>query len=137
MFSPLFDQRQELQLLYHESNVCVCMCVFLRTLKFLLIVCQNTFIYIYIYKCPTRCNTAQYIFFISLQNYSTCFGCLLHPSSGVQETVVADHWYKSCFHFSLAFISSHNIMETLQNKTRNTDKRALRDQHKYGDLFKL
>jgi len=24
-----------------------------------------------------------------LQNYSTCFGCLSHPSSGVHETVTA------------------------------------------------
>jgi hypothetical protein len=27
-------------------------------------------------------------YFISLQYYSTCFGCPLHPSSGVQENVV-------------------------------------------------
>jgi hypothetical protein len=42
----------------------------------------------YICKYPTSCNNAQYIFFISLQIYSTCFGCHLHPSLGVQETVV-------------------------------------------------
>jgi len=24
-----------------------------------------------------------------LQNYSTCFGCLSHPSSGVRQTVTA------------------------------------------------
>ena len=24
-----------------------------------------------------------------LQNYSTCFGCLLHPSSGVHQTLTA------------------------------------------------
>jgi hypothetical protein len=55
----------------------------------------HIYIYIYIYRCPTRFNNAQYIFFISLLNYSTCFGCILHPSSEVQETVVVDHWYKS------------------------------------------
>jgi hypothetical protein len=27
-------------------------------------------------------------FFILLQYYSTCFGCPLHSSSGVQETVI-------------------------------------------------
>jgi hypothetical protein len=60
---------------------------------FTLLYCQMSLVYIY--KCPTRCNNAQCIFFISLQIYSTCFGCHLHPSSGVQETVVVDHWYKS------------------------------------------
>jgi hypothetical protein len=39
----------------------------------------------YICRYLTRCNNAQYMLFISLQNHSTCFGCLLHPSSGVQE----------------------------------------------------
>jgi len=29
------------------------------------------------------------------------------------------------FHFSLAFISSHNTMETLQKSPRSTEKRAL------------
>jgi hypothetical protein len=43
---------------------------------------------------PTRCNSELYTF-ISLQIYSICFGCHLHPSSGVQETVVVGHWYKS------------------------------------------
>jgi len=28
------------------------------------------------------------LYLILLQDYSTCFGCLSHPSSGVHETVV-------------------------------------------------
>jgi len=39
----------------------------------------------YINKCPTRCNTSS--LFIILQVHSTCFGCQLHPSSGVHKTV--------------------------------------------------
>ena len=32
----------------------------------------------------------QYAGVYLLQNYSTCFGCLSHPSSGVHQTVTAD-----------------------------------------------
>jgi len=31
----------------------------------------------------------QYAGLYLLQNYSTCFGCLSHPSSGVHQTVTA------------------------------------------------
>ena len=31
----------------------------------------------------------QYAGIYLLQNHSTCFGCLLHPSSGVHQTVTA------------------------------------------------
>ena len=31
----------------------------------------------------------QYAGVYLLQNYSTCFGCLSHPSSGVHKTVTA------------------------------------------------
>ena len=31
----------------------------------------------------------QYAGVYSLRNYSTCFGCLSHPSSGVHKTVTA------------------------------------------------
>ena len=31
----------------------------------------------------------QYAGVYVLQNYSTCFGCLSHPSSGVRQTVTA------------------------------------------------
>ena len=31
----------------------------------------------------------QYAGIYLLQNYSTCFGCPLHPSSGVRKTVTA------------------------------------------------
>ena len=31
----------------------------------------------------------QYAGVYLLQNYSTCFGCLSHPSSGVHQTVTA------------------------------------------------
>jgi len=31
----------------------------------------------------------QYAGVYLLQNYSTCFGCLSHPSSGVHKTVIA------------------------------------------------
>ena len=30
----------------------------------------------------------QYAVYILLQNHSTCFGCLPHPSSGVHKSVV-------------------------------------------------
>ena len=37
-----------------------------------------------------RSNEMQrYAGVYSLQNYSTCFGCLSHPSSGVHKTVTA------------------------------------------------
>jgi hypothetical protein len=32
----------------------------------------------------------------SLQGYSTCFGCFLHPSSGVQLNCRCNHRYSSC-----------------------------------------
>ena len=35
-----------------------------------------------------------------LQNYSTCFGCLSHPSSGVRQTVTA------------AFVTGHSVSVT-------------------------
>ena len=31
----------------------------------------------------------QYAGIYLLQNYTTCFGCLSHPSSGIQQTVTA------------------------------------------------
>ena len=37
----------------------------------------------------------QYAGVYLLQNYSTCFGCLSHPSSGVQKTVNCSLWYRS------------------------------------------
>ena len=41
-------------------------------------------------------------------------------------------------HFSLAFISSHNTMETLQKKTHGAPKNVQYEAtHKYVDLFKL
>ena len=41
-----------------------------------------------ILKNPTRYNNMQ-VFIYLLQNYSTCFGCQSHPSSGVHKTVTA------------------------------------------------
>ena len=41
------------------------------------------------------------------------------------------------FHFSIAFIFSHNTSETLQKNPQSTEKRALLGQHKYVALFKL
>jgi hypothetical protein len=37
--------------------------------------------------------TVYILYFTAHLLYS--FGCHLHPSSGEQETVVVDHWYKS------------------------------------------
>jgi hypothetical protein len=53
-------------------------------------ICIYTYTYIHTYIYPTRYNNAQYIFFISLNIYSTYFGCHLHPPSGVQKTAVVD-----------------------------------------------
>jgi hypothetical protein len=61
---------------------------------FMFIVLCILIIYIHTHKSP-RCNNAQYIFLTSLQVYPICFGCHLHPSSGIQKTVRVDHWYKS------------------------------------------
>jgi hypothetical protein len=36
-----------------------------------------------------RDATASILYFISLQDYCTCFGCSLHPSSGVHKTAYA------------------------------------------------
>ena len=41
-----------------------------------------------LYKEPIRCNFGS-IVYKSLQNYSTCFGRFLRPSSGVLKTVEA------------------------------------------------
>jgi len=45
--------------------------------------------------------------FIVLQNHSTCFGCPLHPSSGVHKTVVTttgtSHVYRSGSYLTLAW----------------------------------
>ena len=41
-----------------------------------------------LYKEPTRFNFGS-IVYLSLQDYSTCFGRFLRPSSGVLKTVVA------------------------------------------------
>jgi hypothetical protein len=41
-----------------------------------------------LYKEPTRCDFGNMVYW-SLQNYSTCFGRFLRPSSGVLSTVVA------------------------------------------------
>jgi len=38
----------------------------------------------------------QYVSIYLLQNYSTCFGCPSHPSSGVQN---CSFWYRS-YHVS-------------------------------------
>ena len=35
-----------------------------------------------------RDATISSLYFILLQDHSTCFGCLSHPSSGVHKTVV-------------------------------------------------
>jgi hypothetical protein len=75
--------------IYLSIYLSICISIYLLSILYI------HYIYIYIYKYPTRCYNAQCIFFILLQIYSTCFGCHLHPSSGVQETVVIHHWYKS------------------------------------------
>ena len=36
----------------------------------------------------------QYAGVYLLQNYSTCFGCISHPSSGVHHTVTAEWWVR-------------------------------------------
>ena len=41
-----------------------------------------------LYKELTRCSFGSIVYY-SLQDYSTCFGRFLHPSSGVLKTVVA------------------------------------------------
>ena len=41
-----------------------------------------------LYKEPTRCNFGSIVYY-SLENYSTCFGRFLRPSSGVLTTVEA------------------------------------------------
>ena len=41
-----------------------------------------------LYKEPTRCNFDSIVYW-SLQDYSTCFGRFLRPSSGVLKNVVA------------------------------------------------
>jgi hypothetical protein len=43
-----------------------------------------SYIYIYIYIYTQQDATLQ---FILSENFSTCFGCYLHPSSGAQTTV--------------------------------------------------
>jgi hypothetical protein len=45
--------------------------------------------YIYIYILISSNDMQQYAGVYLLQNCSTCFGCLSHPSSGVQGTVTA------------------------------------------------
>ena len=40
--------------------------------------------YQYLINKPTRCSWAV-TFITALLDYSTCFGCFLHPSSGVQQ----------------------------------------------------
>ena len=45
--------------------------------------------YIYIYILIRSNDMQQYAGVYLLQNCSTCFGCLSHPSSGVQGTVTA------------------------------------------------
>jgi len=37
----------------------------------------------------------QYAGVFLLQNYSTCFGCLSHPSSGVHRNCNCSFWYRS------------------------------------------
>jgi len=44
-----------------------------------------------------RDTTICSLYFILLQDHSTCFGCRAHPSSGVHKTVVNNHWYKSYY----------------------------------------
>jgi len=47
----------------------------------------SSFIYTSFYVSNQR-NAVLSSLFIVLQNHSTCFGCHLHPSSGVHKTVV-------------------------------------------------
>jgi len=51
----------------------------------LLFMALFTFIFILIRSTELQQNADVYL----LQNYSTCFGCLSHPSSGVRQTVTA------------------------------------------------
>jgi hypothetical protein len=50
-------------------------------------------VYISIQRDATK-RSIYSLFHCNLLIYSTCFGCHLHPSSGVQGTVVVDRWYK-------------------------------------------
>ena len=78
--------------------VCVCVCVYVQ-LPFILRLLSVTprlpryFLYswfrassFYINKTQQDATDAD---IYSLQTYSTCFGCLSHPSSGVHQTVTA------------------------------------------------
>ena len=59
-----------------------------------------------LYKEPTRCNFGSIVYY-SLQNYSTCFGRFLSPSSGVLTTVEAAtgacHVWVSVHHNSILY----------------------------------
>jgi hypothetical protein len=52
------------------------------------LVLKMTAIWLILYKEPARCNFGSTVY-RSLQNYSTCFGRFLRPSSGVLKTVEA------------------------------------------------
>jgi len=58
-----------------------------------------------LYREPTRCNFGS-IVYQSLQNYSTCFGRSLRPSSGVLKTVEAA---TGACHGSGWYISSKDV----------------------------
>ena len=62
-----------------------------------------------LYKEPTRCSFGSIVYY-SLQNYSTCFGPFLCPSSGVLKTVVAA---TGACHGSGWYISSKDVQGRL------------------------
>ena len=62
-----------------------------------------------LYKEPTRFNFGS-IVYLSLQDYSTCFGRFLRPSSGVLKTVVAA---TGACHGSGCCISSNDVQGRL------------------------
>jgi hypothetical protein len=66
----------------------------------------NLYIYVYIYISIQRDATMHSIHSSFHCNiYSTCFGCNLQPSSGVQETVVVD--------------VANNPLESIHSQVRN------------------
>ena len=67
---------------------------------FTVLVVQCWVIYVYgsvhhniFYEITNRCSYMQSILFYC-QVHSICFGCLIHPSSGVQFLTICSHWYK-------------------------------------------
>ena len=87
-YSPLHGLFFGFCALNHSVSGRGCIALFIKSVREDLLICSINQWAIYLILIRSN-EMQQYAGVYLLQNHTTCFGCLSHPSSGVHQTVTA------------------------------------------------